>query len=223
MKKLFTNPISKWLFQRLLHPDFAMRLGNYLSVKNKLISGDDDAKFLGEDPRLGPEMRSTGEVMGIGVHLGQAFAKAQLGSGHDLPNGGQVFISIRDQDKDSIAAIAWDLLDLGFTIVATRGTAATLHKAGIACSVVNKVSEGRPHVVDQIKNGDIHFIINISKGKMAASNSALIRQSAITHKICYTTTLSGAKAACLAMRYAGVGQIYNLQSLHQPCDSGEKV
>lgn len=175
------------------------------------------AKFLGEDPRLGPEMRSTGEVMGIDIHLGQAFAKGQLGAGHHLPRSGRVFISVRDFDKSGVVDLAKSLIDLRFEIVATHGTAKFLRESGVSCEVVNKVSEGRPHIVDQIKNNDIQFIINISEGKMAASNSAEIRQSAIGHKICYATTLAGAKAACLAMRYGGVGQILSLQILHQRC------
>lgn len=184
----------------------------YFAVKQAVFPF---AKFPEEDPRLGPEMRSTGEVMGIDPYLGQAFAKAQWGAGNILPTGGEVFISVRDQDKQAIVKTAHDLRELGFSLIATRGTQAVLAQHNIVCETVNKVSEGRPHVVDLIKNGEIDFIINISRGRMAASNSSMIRKSAILNRICYATTLAGARATVLAMRYGGVGESRSLQRLHQ--------
>jgi carbamoyl-phosphate synthase large subunit len=171
-------------------------------------------KFSGVDSILGPEMKSTGEVMGIAKRFGQAFAKAQLGAGCYISKRGRAFISVRDADKARVGDIANRLIQLGFEIVATRGTALVLHAIGIECKRVFKVAEGRPHIVDLIKNNEIDFIVNTTEGKQAIADSFNIRRSALQHKISYTTTLSGAEAACLAMKYADRETVTRLQDLH---------
>lgn len=171
-------------------------------------------KFSGVDSILGPEMKSTGEVMGIARRFGQAFAKAQLGAGANIVKRRRAFVSVRDADKSRVGEIAKRLIDLGFEIIATRGTAAVLQAAGIACKRVFKVAEGRPHVVDYIKNHDIDFIVNTTEGKLAIADSFAIRRNALQHKVSYTTTLSGAEAACLAMKYEDRATVTKLQDLH---------
>ena len=172
-------------------------------------------KFPGVDPILGPEMKSTGEVMGIGPVFGEAYAKSQLAAGVELPRGGRVFISVRDADKPAVAAIARDLAGRGFELVATRGTAAVVEAAGIACDTVNKVVEGRPHVVDAIKNGEIDLIINTTEGRQAIADSFSIRREALHHKICYTTTIAGARATGQALDYLDSEDVRSLQDLHR--------
>lgn len=171
-------------------------------------------KFSGVDCILGPEMKSTGEVMGIARRFGQAFAKAQLGAGANISRRRRAFVSVRDADKTRIGEIAKRLLELGFEIVATRGTALVLQAAGIDCRRIYKVSEGRPHVLDYIKNHEIDFIVNTTEGKRAIADSFSIRRSALQHKVSYTTTLSGAEAACLAMKYEDRVTVTRLQDLH---------
>lgn len=171
-------------------------------------------KFAGVDSILGPEMKSTGEVMGIAKRFGQAYAKAQLGAGSHIVKRKRAFVSVRDADKSGIGEIAKRLIALGFDIVATRGTVAVLQAAGIACSRVFKVAEGRPHIVDYIKNHDIDFIVNTTEGKQAIADSFAIRRSALQHKVSYSTTLSGAQAACLAMKYEDRQTVTRLQDLH---------
>jgi carbamoyl-phosphate synthase large subunit len=172
------------------------------------------AKFPGVDPILGPEMKSTGEVMGVGNSFGAAFAKALLGAGQDVPQQGRVFVSVREADKPHVAEIAKDLLTLGFSVVATQGTARSLQQAGVACQPVNKVNEGRPHIVDMIKNDEIDFIINTTEGEQAIADSFTIRRSAVQHKVPYTTTLAGGKAVCLALRHEARAKVAKLQDLH---------
>lgn len=184
----------------------------YFAIKNAVFPF---AKFPGVDPILGPEMRSTGEVMGIGASFGQAFAKGQLSSGQRLPNHGRVFISVRDADKHRAAKVAKMLAEQGFAIIATRGTARALAAAGMHCEVVNKVNEGRPHIVDMIKNNEIQFIVNTTEGEQAIADSFSIRRNAVSRKICYTTTLAGAEAACLALLAGEIGDVNSIQSLHQ--------
>lgn len=186
------------------------RQPDYFAVKKAIFPF---AKFPGVDPILGPEMRSTGEVMGIAETFGDAFAKALLAADEDLPRSGRAFLSVRDADKPEIAALAKTLVAIGFDIVSTRGTAAVLQQAGIVCKVVNKVTEGRPHVVDSLKNDEIDFIINTTEGEQAIADSYDIRRTAVQHKICYTTTLAGAQAACLALQSDRVGEINRLQDL----------
>ncbi len=171
-------------------------------------------KFSGVDSILGPEMKSTGEVMGIAKRFGQAFAKAQLGAGANIVKRRRAFVSVRDADKARVGEIAKRLVALGFEIIATRGTTAVLQAAGIPCKRVFKVAEGRPHVVDYIKNHDIDFIVNTTEGKIAIADSFAIRRNALQHKVSYTTTLSGAEAACLAMKYEDRETVTRLQDLH---------
>jgi carbamoyl-phosphate synthase large subunit len=171
-------------------------------------------KFSGVDSILGPEMKSTGEVMGIARRFGQAYAKAQLGAGCNIVKRKRAFVSVRDADKARIGEIVKRLIELGFEIIATRGTALVLQAAGIDCRRVFKVAEGRPHVVDFIKNNEIDFIVNTTEGKQAIADSFAIRRNAVQHKVSYTTTLSGAEAACLAMKYEDRETVTRLQDLH---------
>ena len=171
-------------------------------------------KFPGVDPLLGPEMKSTGEVMGVGSTFGEAFAKAQLGAGVDLPTSGKVFISVRERDREHAVSLGRTLADKGFNLVATRGTGRALQQAGIDCELVNKVYEGRPHIVDMIKNGDIDLIINTTEGKKAIEDSYTIRASALQHKVSYTTTIAGANASILALDHLAATDVIRLQDLH---------
>jgi carbamoyl-phosphate synthase large subunit len=171
-------------------------------------------KFSGVDSILGPEMKSTGEVMGIARRFGQAYAKAQIGAGCNIVKRRRAFVSVRDADKTRVGEIAKRLIQLGFEIIATRGTALVLQAAGIECRRVFKVAEGRPHVVDLIKNNEIDFIVNTTEGKLAIADSFAIRRNALQHKVSYTTTLSGAEAACLAMKYEDRKTVTRLQDLH---------
>lgn len=184
---------------------------NYFSVKKPVFPFN---KFSGVDPILGPEMRSTGEAMGIGENFGQAFAKGQLGGGDVIPRGGRAFVSVRDVDKERVIKVARALGNLGFEIVSTRGTAKVLQSAGIPCTVVNKVTEGRPHIIDMIKNDQINFIINTVEGEQAIEDSNIIRISAVQHKVCYTTTLAGGEATVLALQAGDSSRLQPLQDLH---------
>jgi carbamoyl-phosphate synthase large subunit len=170
-------------------------------------------KFSGVDSILGPEMKSTGEAMGIAKRFGQAYGKAQLGAGANITKRRRAFLSVRDADKTRIGEIAKRLTELGFELVATRGTAMVIQAAGIDCRRVFKVAEGRPHVVDYIKNHDIDFIVNTTEGKQAIADSFSIRRNALHYKVSYTTTLSGAEAACLAMKYEDRKTVTRLQDL----------
>jgi carbamoyl-phosphate synthase large subunit len=158
------------------------------------------ARFLGVDPILGPEMRSTGEVMGIDHDFAMAFGKSQLGAGQTLPSGGTVFVSVKESDKARIVGPVKELEAMGFKVVATRGTKRFLEANGIQCESINKVLEGRPHIVDAIKNGDIHLVFNTTEGSKALSDSKDIRRTALLHHIPYYTTLSGAVAVTRAIR-----------------------
>ncbi|HHJ36560.1 MAG TPA: carbamoyl phosphate synthase large subunit, partial [Gammaproteobacteria bacterium] len=171
-------------------------------------------KFPGVDPLLGPEMKSTGEVMGVGETFGMAFAKAQLGAGVDLPTRGRVFVSVRERDREHAVSLGRELITKGFDLVATRGTSSALQAAGVDCKLVNKVYEGRPHIVDMIKNGDIALIINTTEGKKAIQDSYTIRASALQHKVSYTTTIAGANATVRALDYLKVNTATRLQHLH---------
>jgi len=158
------------------------------------------ARFPGVDPILGPEMRSTGEVMGIDRDFSIAFAKSQLGAGQKLPTSGTVFVSVKDGDKDRIIAPLRELVELGFKVIATRGTRRHLLANGVQCEVVNKVLEGRPHIVDAIKNGDVDLVFNTTEGAKAVSDSKDIRRTALLHHIPYYTTLAGAVAVTRAIK-----------------------
>ena len=158
------------------------------------------ARFLGVDPALGPEMRSTGEVMGIDRDFAMAFGKSQLGAGQKLPSGGTVFVSVKETDKDRIIAPVKDLAAMGFKIIATRGTKRHLEANGVACESINKVLEGRPHVVDAIKNGEVNLVFNTTEGSKALADSKDIRRSALLHHVPYYTTLAGAVAVTRAIK-----------------------
>jgi carbamoyl-phosphate synthase large subunit len=164
-------------------------------------------RFPGVDTILGPEMKSTGEVMGIDTSFGMAFAKSQLAAGQELPMSGTVFISVKDRDKKSVLKSASIFHKLGFRILATRGTAAFLSGQGIPASEVNKVREGRPHIVDMIKNGDIDLVINTTSDKKAISESFSIRRSALILGIPYTTTIAGASATAMAIKSMTEGKL----------------
>ncbi len=170
-------------------------------------------KFSGVDSILGPEMKSTGEAMGIAKRFGQAYSKAQLGAGAHMTKRKRAFLSVRDADKTRVGEIAKRLTDLGFELVATRGTAMVIQAAGIDCRRIFKVAEGRPHIVDYIKNNDIDFIVNTTEGKQAIADSFSIRRNALQYKVSYTTTLSGAEASCLAMKYEDRKTVTRLQDL----------
>ncbi len=191
------------LLQKQLSP-------NFYSIKLPVFPF---IKFSGVDSILGPEMKSTGEVMGIAKRFGQAYCKAQLGAGANITKRKRAFLSVRDADKTRIGEIAKRLTELGFELIATRGTAMVIQAAGIECRRVFKVAEGRPHVVDYIKNNDIDFIVNTTEGKQAIADSFSIRRSALQFKVNYTTTLSGAEAACLAMKYEDRKTVTRLQDL----------
>ncbi|MEO1420549.1 MAG: carbamoyl-phosphate synthase large subunit, partial [Pseudomonadota bacterium] len=171
-------------------------------------------KFPHSDPILGPEMKSTGEVMGTGLTFGEAYAKAQLASGVILPRGGTAIISVRDRDKEDVVELAQMLIELGFDIVATQGTAKALAAAGVECRRANKVSEGRPHLVDMIKNGEVELIINTTEGKKAIRDSQTIRGEAVARGVTYYTTLAAARATCDAMQHIADDAVNCLQDLH---------
>jgi len=173
-------------------------------------------KFPGVDTILGPEMKSTGEVMGVGESFGEAFVKSQLAAGVRLPRGGRAFISVRDADKAAAVEVARGLHELGFALVASRGTAAAIAAQGLPVATVNKVAEGRPHVVDMIKNGEIDLIVNtVDEKRTAISDSRSIRTTAVQQRITYYTTIAGARAACAGLRHVESLVPYDLQGLHR--------
>ncbi|PBJ83047.1 carbamoyl phosphate synthase large subunit [Lysobacteraceae bacterium NML93-0399] len=189
---------------------------SYYSVKEAIFPF---AKFQNVDPILGPEMRSTGEVMGVGESFGAAFARAQeAASIKTPPTSGKVFVSVRDPDKKRVLPVARDIIAKGYTIVATAGTGAWLREHGIECELVNKVVEGRPHVVDLIKNGEIAYIVNTTEGKQAIADSFSIRREALQHRVTYSTTVAGAKALLHSLEYRGGGPVWALQELHAQLD-----
>ena len=171
-------------------------------------------KFPGVDTVLGPEMKSTGEVMGIGQTFGEAFDKASKGASYPIPREGRALISLRKEDQPYAIPVAEYLSNNGFEIVATQGTAQMLKDADIPVTRVNKVIEGRPHVVDRIKNDDFDLILNTTSGKQSLRDSYQIRREALLHKVTYFTTLAGARAAVEAHRAAGTALVTRLQSLH---------
>ena len=183
----------------------------YSSVKEAVFPF---IKFGGVDPILGPEMKSTGEVMGIGNTFAEAFGKSQLAAGTLLPDGGCALLSVRDEDKEQTIRIAKDLLALGFSLVATRGTARCLNESGLQCQAVNKVRQGHPHIVDMIIAGQIDLIVNTTEDRQAIADSFTIRREALQHKVCYTTTMEGAWALKEAIQSRGQYNVYCLQDLH---------
>ncbi len=184
---------------------------NYYSVKEAVFPFN---KFPAVDPILGPEMKSTGEVMGVGDTFAEAYAKAQLGAGDAIPRSGTAFLSVRDFDKPGIAEVAKKLTDLGFKLVATPGTAAVIAETGLAVESVNKVNQARPNIVDLIKNDGVDLIINTTEGKKAIKDSADIRRSAEAHAVYYTTTLAGGLAVCTALGSKQETRVRRLQDLH---------
>ena len=188
------------------------RVPSYFSVKESVFPF---IKFAGADPILGPEMKSTGEVMGVGRTFGEAYAKAQLASGVVLPRQGAALLSVRDRDKDGAVELAQILVDRGFDIVATHGTAQTLANAGISCRRANKVREGRPHIVDMIKNDEISLIVNTTEGKQAIQESLSIRAAAVRQNVTYYTTLGAAVATCVALEHLDDSDVNRLQDLHK--------
>jgi carbamoyl-phosphate synthase large subunit len=185
---------------------------SYFSVKEAVFPF---ARFPGVDTILGPEMKSTGEVMGVGDTFGEAFVKSQLAAGVKLPEGGRAFISVRDGDKLEAVHVARDLVALGFSLLATRGTAAVIKSHGLPVTPVNKVAEGRPHIVDMIKNGEVSFIVNTTEAtRTAHSDSKAIRTTALARRVTYYTTVAGAKAACAGMKHLAQLEPYRLQDLH---------
>ncbi|MBN8768686.1 MAG: carbamoyl-phosphate synthase large subunit [Stenotrophomonas sp.] len=185
---------------------------DYYSVKEAIFPF---AKFQGVDPILGPEMRSTGEVMGVGRSFSAAFARAQEAGGIKTPPPGKAFISVRDADKPRVLPAVQGLVERGYSVVATRGTAAWLQQQGIACEVVNKVVEGRPHIVDSIKNGEIVYIVNTTEGRAAINDSFSIRREALQQRVTYSTTVAGAKALVQSLEFRGTGPVWSLQELHK--------
>ena len=171
-------------------------------------------KFPGVDTLLGPEMKSTGEVMGVGRTFGEAFAKALEGGGDLLPRSGRALLSVRIADQNRAALVARDLKALGFELFATSGTCKAIRAQGVDCERVNKVAEGRPHIIDMIKNDGFDLIINTTEGKKAIEDSAEIRRRALQHKVSYSTTMSGGEAICLALRQADTASVNRLQDLH---------
>lgn len=185
----------------------------YYSVKEAVFPF---VKFPGVDTILGPEMKSTGEVMGVGKTFGEAFVKSQMGAGVKLPKSGKVFLSVKNSDKPRTVQVARDLVALGFSIVATKGTAAAISAAGIPVATVNKVVEGRPHIVDMVKNNEIALVVNtVEEKRNAIADSGAIRTSALAARVTTFTTIAGAEAAVEGMRHLEALDVYDLQGLHK--------
>jgi carbamoyl-phosphate synthase large subunit len=184
----------------------------YFTVKEAVFPFN---KFPGVDPVLGPEMRSTGEVMGVGVTFGEAMLKSQLGAGSRLPTKGTVCISVKDGDKARAVAVARDLVELGFSVVATKGTAASIAAAGVPVKPVNKVKDGRPHIADAIKAGEIQLVFTtVDETRTAIADSRSIRTAALANRITYYTTMAGCEAAVEALKHEDDLVVYSLQELH---------
>ena len=183
----------------------------YYAVKESVFPF---VKFPGVDPLLGPEMKSTGEVMGSGHSFAEAFAKSSLAAGMQLPNSGKALLSVRDADKQKAVKLAELIHQAGFSLVATGRTQRAIAAAGVPCESINKVRQGRPHVVDMIKNDEISLIINTTDGRRAIADSYLIRREALNHKIAYATTLAAGAAIVEALQEDAVKHIFSLQELH---------
>jgi carbamoyl-phosphate synthase large subunit len=184
----------------------------YYSVKEAIFPF---AKFQNVDPILGPEMRSTGEVMGVGRTFADAFGRAEEAASIKIPQVGKAFVSVREVDKPRVVEIAEALLKKGFSLVATHGTASYLKAQGLPCEAINKVAEGRPHIVDLIKNGEINYIVNTTEGKAAIADSFSIRREALQHRLVYSTTIPGAKALIQSMDTRNDPRVWSLQELHK--------
>ena len=185
---------------------------DYFSVKEAVFPF---GKFPGVDPILGPEMKSTGEVMGVANTFSEAYRKSQFGAGDIIPSSGTAFLSVRDVDKPELVQVAKDLIELGFNVVATRGSASVLIEAGIDIKIINKVGEGQPHVVDALKNDEIDLIVNTTEGKQAIRDSSIIRRTALQHKVYNATTMAGARACVEAVRHGDSYTVHRLQDLHK--------
>jgi carbamoyl-phosphate synthase large subunit len=192
----------------------------YFSVKEAVFPF---VKFPGVDTILGPEMKSTGEVMGVGKTFGEAFVKSQLGAGTKLPRptqadgslSGKVFISVKNNDKQRVIDVARQLVEQGFRLVATKGTATAIQASGVSCDTVNKVTEGRPHIVDMIKNNEVCLVINtVEERRNAIADSRHIRTSALLNRVTTFTTIAGAEAAVEGMKYIDVLDVISIQEMH---------
>ncbi|MCS7101813.1 MAG: carbamoyl phosphate synthase large subunit, partial [Burkholderiaceae bacterium] len=185
----------------------------YFAVKEAVFPF---AKFPGVDTLLGPEMRSTGEVMGVGRTFGEALFKSQLAAGNGLPPSGTVFLSVKDGDKPRAVEVARMLHEMGYRLVATRGTAAAIEAAGIPVRTVNKVKDGRPHVVDLLKNGEIDLVITtVAENRAQIADSRSIRTTALAQRVTYYTTMAGGRAAVEGIKHLDRLEVYDLQSLHR--------
>jgi carbamoyl-phosphate synthase large subunit len=188
----------------------------YFSIKEAVFPFN---KFPGVDPILGPEMRSTGEVMGVGRTFGEAMLKSQLGAGSRLPSGGTVVITVKNSDKPRAVQVARDLVALGFSVVATKGTAQAIAEAGIPVKVVNKVKDGRPHIVDMVKAGDIQLVFTtVDETRQAIADSRYIRTAALANRITYYTTMAGCEAAIEALKHQDDLSVTSLQELQAELD-----
>ena len=184
----------------------------YYSVKEAVFPFN---KFPGVDPILGPEMRSTGEVMGVAYSFGEAMLKSQLGAGSRLPSKGTVVITVKNNDKDRAVKVASELVNLGFQVAATKGTAAAIAEAGIAVKVVNKVKDGRPHIADMIKAGEIQLVFTtVDETRTAIADSRYIRTAALANRVTYYTTMAGCEAATEALKHQDDIEVLSVQSLH---------
>ena len=201
--------LGRSLIDQNCHEEVEME---YFSVKEAVFPF---IKFPGVDPILGPEMKSTGEVMGVGKRFEEAFAKSQRAAGVRIPTGGRALISVRNPDKPKSIKLARDLLEGGFKLVATHGTAEYLRQAGLDCAGINKVAQGSPHVVDMIRDGEIDLIINTTQDKQAIRDSLTIRREALQRQVCYTTTLTGASALVRVLKFGDPEEVYQLQTLHR--------
>ena len=191
------------------------RIPDYFSVKEAVFPF---VKFPGVDPILGPEMKSTGEVMGVGLSFGEAFGKSQFAASMKLPASGTAFISVREQDKPKAIELARGFKAQGFELIATRGTQLALQEAGLECRVVKKVLEGQPHIVDVIKNDEIDLVVNTTEGEQAIADSYTLRRAALQHNVPYTTTVAGATATLLALAYRDAEVVRSVQELHKDFD-----
>jgi carbamoyl-phosphate synthase large subunit len=205
---------ARCMIGRTLESQNAIReiVPDYFSVKEAIFPF---LKFQNVDPILGPEMRSTGEVMGVGRNFGAAFARAHEAANIKSPSAGKAFLSVRDADKQRLVEVANDLVARGFSLVATGGTHRFLAEHGIACERINKVLEGRPHIVDLIKNGEVAFIVNTTEGKQAIADSFSIRREALQQRVTYSTTVSGAKALLHSLDFRDGEDVHSLQELHR--------
>jgi carbamoyl-phosphate synthase large subunit len=184
----------------------------YFSVKEAVFPF---VKFPGVDTILGPEMKSTGEVMGVGKTFGEAFVKSQLGAGTKLPRSGKVFISVKNNDKPRAIEVARALVAMNFVLIATKGTAAAMNAAGVPCGIVNKVTEGRPHIVDMIKNNEVALVINtVEERRNAIADSRHIRTSALMARVTTFTTIAGAEAAVQGMPHLDSLDVISVQEMH---------